>query len=72
MNYTINLDGPDGNAFHLLGLARSFGKQLDYERDVLAEILMDMASQDYKHLLEVFHEHFPMVEFYKNGEKYVF
>ena len=37
----INLLGPEGNAFNLLGYADSFGKQLDLDVD---KILEDMKS----------------------------
>ena len=51
----IDLDGPDGNAFVLLGIASQWAKQLDLDKD---EIIGDMKSGDYEHLLEVFDFYF--------------
>ena len=52
----IDLTGPQGNAFFLLGYARKLAKQLDFE-DVDG-LLDDMQSSDYEHLIQVFDEHF--------------
>ena len=54
----IDLDGPDGNAFVLLGTAKRFAKQLCYENTEIDSMLKDMQSSDYEHLLEVFDKHF--------------
>ena len=51
----IDLTGPDGNAFALMGYAKRFAKQLDLDPQ---PILDDMMSGDYEHLLEVFEEQF--------------
>ena len=51
----IDLTGPDGNAFVLLGMASKFAKQLDLDSE---KILEDMKSGDYENLLQVFDEHF--------------
>jgi len=51
----IDLTGPDGNAYVLLGYAKNFAKQLGIQSD---PILEDMTSGDYEHLLEVFEKHF--------------
>ena len=52
----IDLTGPDGNAFALLGLANRLGKQLDFKE--IPRILEEMQAGDYEHLLQVFDEHF--------------
>lgn len=52
----IDLTGPQGNAFYLLGYAKKLAKQLDFE-DVDG-LLEDMQSGDYEHLIQVFDEHF--------------
>ena len=58
---TVDLSGPEGNAFYLMGLVGNLCKQLDME---LAPILDDMKSDDYDHLLDVIQENFPgLVEF---------
>ena len=52
---TIDLTGPQGNAFYLLGTAKNLAKQLDLNGLVIME---DMQSGDYENLLEVFDKHF--------------
>ena len=51
----INLSGPQGNAYFLLGTATNFGKQLGLDVD---SIIKDMESSDYEHLIKVFDKHF--------------
>lgn len=51
----IDLTGPQGNAFVLLGLASDLAKQLKKDG---AAILTEMKSGDYDHLLEVFEREF--------------
>jgi len=51
----IDLTGPEGNAFVLLGKASSYARQLDLDPK---PILEDMKSGDYEHLIEVFEKHF--------------
>lgn len=52
---TIDLTGPDGNAFVLLGYAKNFSKQLNMQYGPIAD---EMASGDYENLIEVFEENF--------------
>ena len=51
----IDINGPEGNAYYILGRAKVLADQLelDWER-----IKIEMRSSDYKHLLEVFEKHF--------------
>jgi hypothetical protein len=51
----IDLTGPDGNAFALMGYASNFAKQLGLDKE---SIINDMMSSDYEHLLQVFDKHF--------------
>lgn len=51
----IDLTGPEGNAFVLLGYASKFAKQLGLDSKAIQE---DMMSSDYEHLVEVFDKHF--------------
>jgi hypothetical protein len=51
----IDIDGPNGNAFYLMAVARDFSKTLDLDED---EILEDMKSDDYLNLLKVFEDNF--------------
>lgn len=52
----IDLTGPQGNAFFLIGYAKKLAKYLMFE-DVDG-LLEDMQSGDYEHLVQVFDEHF--------------
>ncbi len=51
----IDLTGPDGNAFALMGYAKRFAKQLGLDSE---EIISNMTSGDYENLLQVFDENF--------------
>jgi hypothetical protein len=51
----IDLSGPDGNAFALMGYAKKFSRQLKLNDNV---IIQEMMSGDYENLLEVFQKHF--------------
>ena len=51
----IDLTGPDGNAYVLLGYAKNFAKQLDLDFNKIRE---EMTSGDYENLLEVFDSYF--------------
>jgi len=51
----INLDGPDGNAFALLGYASRWAKDLELDKD---KILNEMKSDDYVNLVSVFNKYF--------------
>lgn len=52
---TIDLSGPEGNAFALMGQAKTLAKQLDKDPDA---IVKDMQYSDYDHLLDVFEREF--------------
>lgn len=51
----IDLTGPQGNAFVLMGLAQKWGKELGIDTKPIIE---DMMSDDYEHLLETMEKHF--------------
>ena len=53
----INLDGPDGNAFALLGYASRWAKDLELNKD---KILNEMKSDDYVNLVSTFNKYFGM------------
>jgi len=58
----IDLTGPDGNAFALLGYADRFAKQLDLDS---VTIKAEMMNGDYENLIKVFDEwfgHFVILE----------
>lgn len=51
----IDLTGPDGNAFNLIGIACNLAKQLDLDKK---KIQSEMMSGDYENLIKVFDKHF--------------
>tara|TARA_B110000902_G_C13945027_1_gene451308 strand:- start:441 stop:659 length:219 start_codon:yes stop_codon:yes gene_type:complete len=51
----IDLTGPQGNAFFLLGYAKKLAKQLEIDYN---EIIGDMKSGDYENLIQVFENNF--------------
>ena len=51
----IDLTGPEGNAFFLMGRARNWAKQLGRDGDA---IITEMMEGDYEHLVEVFDREF--------------
>jgi len=51
----IDLTGPDGNAFALMGSAKRLAQKLGIDSKPIIE---DMTSGDYEHLLEVFDKNF--------------
>ena len=55
---TINLAGPNGNAYYLMGYAAKLAKQMGLDAN---EIVTDMKSNDYTHLIAVFEKHFGKV-----------
>jgi hypothetical protein len=51
----IDLTGPDGNAFVLIGMASKFAKQLGLDGKVIQS---EMMKGDYENLLNVFEKYF--------------
>ena len=59
----IDLTGPQGNAFYLLGTANNLAKQLGLNGK---EIMEEMKSGDYENLIQVFDKNFgSIVTLYK-------
>lgn len=54
----VDLTGPDGNAFCLMGLAQRLGRKLGMEKSEIEDLLGEMRSGDYENLLKVFDETF--------------
>lgn len=54
----VDLTGPQGNAFYLLGLAQTLSKQLGFDTK---EVLEEMKSSDYENLINVFDSYFGSV-----------
>lgn len=54
----IDLDGPQGNAFVLLGYAKDFAKQMGLDFDKIKD---EMTESDYVHLVRTFNKYFGKV-----------
>jgi len=54
----IDLTGPDGNAFYLLGTAMNLCKQIGIDSERTEEILDELKSLDYENLIKVFDKYF--------------
>ena len=54
----IDLTGPDGNAFALIGYANRFAKQLGYTPQQRGDLNTEMMGGVYDNLLEVFDRNF--------------
>lgn len=55
---TIDLRGPEGNAFAIIGAAKNLAEKLGYTPDEVKSLISDMKSSDYDHLIQVFDDHF--------------
>ena len=51
----VDLTGPQGNAFYLMGLASQLSKKMGLDKD---EIIAEMRSSNYENLINVFDRHF--------------
>ena len=54
----IDLTGPEGNAFVLMGYAKRFGKDLGMSDSEIKDLIDNMKSSDYEHLVQVFDDTF--------------
>ena len=54
----IDLNGPEGNAFCLLGTAMSLCKQIGISDTRTEEIVNELKSSDYEHLIQTFDNRF--------------
>jgi hypothetical protein len=54
----LDLTGPDGNAFALMGHAMNFGKQLGYSKLAIDGLIEEMKLGDYEHLVQTFDKYF--------------
>ena len=57
----IDLTGPDGNGFVLLGIASNIGKEIGLSKEEIEEIKGRMTSGDYETLIEEFDNAFGTV-----------
>jgi len=54
----IDLKGPEGSAQVLLAYAQKIGYTLGLTEEEVKDVLSEMRSRDYEHLIRVFEEHF--------------
>jgi alanine-alpha-ketoisovalerate/valine-pyruvate aminotransferase len=54
----VDLTGPQGNAFYLLGLAGNLSKQLGFDEEKKEEVLSQMKKSDYHALVNTFDAYF--------------
>ncbi len=54
----IDLTGPDGNAYYILGVAKNLCKQVGVD---FKPIMEEMTSGDYENLIKVFDDNFGSV-----------
>lgn len=55
----VNLSGPQGNAYALIGLAHQLGKEDGISQAEIDDIIAKMTSGDYAHLLTTLEDSFP-------------
>ena len=54
----IDLTGPEGNAYFLMGTASKLGRQLGWDRDEIEILLRQMRRSDYENLVNTFDKYF--------------
>lgn len=54
----LDLTGPAGNAYALMAYAETVGRQVGIDEEKRREIIDEMRSADYEHLLKTFDKHF--------------
>jgi 16S rRNA C1402 N4-methylase RsmH len=54
----IDLTGPQGNSFFLLGTASKLGRQLGWDKDKIEILLRQMRNSDYENLVNTFDKYF--------------
>lgn len=66
---TIYLDGPQGNAYYLLGTAHGLMRELAYDEADKNRIMEEMRSSHYKNLVKVFHREFGHIYILETTDK---
>lgn len=54
----INLDGPEGNVFHLLAVAKDYMKQLEWPEARRNTFIKQMTESDYENAIQTFDDCF--------------
>jgi hypothetical protein len=55
---TIDLTGPQGNSFYLMGVSCNLMKQLDFTPEEGESVFEELKSGDYEHLIKTFDKYF--------------
>lgn len=58
VQHVIDLTGPEGNSFNLLGITKRYSEYLGYTKEETDKLLEEMMSGDYENLIETFDKHF--------------
>ena len=58
---TIDLTGPQGNSFYLMGVSCNLMKQLDFTPEEGESVFEELKSGDYEHLIKTFDKYFGSV-----------
>lgn len=56
--YTINLDGPQGNSFFIMGEAKKIMSQLKWSKEKQGEVIDLLTLSDYVNLIRTFDSFF--------------
>ena len=67
----IDLDGPEGNAFVLVGIAKNLARNSHYSKEETDELMQDMKSKSYGDLLVTFDSHFGSIVDFEMSEEYM-
>ncbi len=57
-NIVLDLTGPEGNAFYLIGVARKLATQFEYTKDKIESLTKDLMSGSYEDLIHRFDKEF--------------
>jgi hypothetical protein len=60
---TINLSGPQGNAFFLLGMAARIAREMEMPADQIKAIDARLKAGNYNQLLDALESEFPGIDF---------
>jgi hypothetical protein len=64
----IDLAGPDGNVFNLIGIGRKILLEVDAGKDEIIQFSNEMCESDYEHALNVFKNWFGDSILYNSNE----
>lgn len=57
-NIVLDLTGPEGNAFYLIGVARKLATQFEYTKEKIESLTNDLMSGSYEDLIHRFDKEF--------------